>query len=53
MECNTCGFNVHFSEDVEKGELITCNDCGQEYEVISIFPMALKEIPILEEDYGQ
>lgn len=52
--CQTCGFEMNIkTQNIETGELISCHDCGQEYEVTKITPVTLKEAPTIEEDYGQ
>lgn len=53
MECNECGYELVFHKELEVGELITCNDCAKEYEVIKIDPIMLEEAPEVEEDWGE
>ena len=52
-ECNVCGADILLGEDVVKGELIECEDCGCELEVVSVSPLKLEEAPEAEEDWGQ
>lgn len=52
-ECPVCGAEITLANDVVKGELLECDDCGSELEVISLEPVTLKEAPEAEEDWGQ
>ena len=36
-----------------RGELLVCDDCGAELEVIGTDPAELAEAPTAEEDWGQ
>ena len=52
-ECPVCGAEVTLGDDVVKGELIECDDCGTELEVVGLDPIKLEEAPESEEDWGQ
>ena len=52
-ECPVCGADLSLSDDLEKGELLECDDCGTELEVVSVDPVKLQEAPEAEEDWGQ
>jgi len=52
-ECPVCGAELSLADDVVKGELIECDDCGTELEVINLNPVELAEAPETEEDWGQ
>ncbi len=52
-ECPVCGAQLTLSEDLVKSELLECDDCGTELEVIALNPVVLKEAPETEEDWGQ
>ena len=52
-ECTVCGFVIEFPSDTEIWELIECQDCGTEFEVISISPIEIEEAPMTEEDWGE
>jgi alpha-aminoadipate carrier protein LysW len=52
-ECPVCGAKLALSDDLVKGELLECDDCGTELEVIGLAPVVLKEAPEAEEDWGQ
>ena len=52
VECVTCGFELSYGK-VEKGELISCKDCGQDLEVTNINPVQVVLAPEMEEDWGE
>jgi len=52
-ECPVCGAELALADDVVKGELLECDDCGCELEVVSTDPAKLEEAPEAEEDWGQ
>lgn len=35
-------------EDVEEGDVVVCDECGTEYEVVAVDPLELSKV---EEDY--
>ena len=47
--CPVCGVKFSLSLDAEKGEFITCKDCGRELEVTGSDQVA--EAPQEEEDW--
>lgn len=51
--CIECGAEVEIPEDVMKGEIITCGDCGVELEVIETDPITLDQAPLEMEDWGE
>lgn len=50
-ECPVCGAEFKLIEGTEKGEIITCDDCGSELEVTGID--SVEEAPQEEEDWGE
>ena len=52
-ECTVCGAEIKFEESTEKGELLSCPECGSELEVINLDPAEVAEAPQEEEDWGQ
>jgi lysine biosynthesis protein LysW len=52
-ECVECGGEVSLHENLETGEILDCNTCGTELEVIDISPPVLDRAPELEEDWGE
>jgi alpha-aminoadipate carrier protein LysW len=55
VECQECGADISVPEDVVVGEIITCPDCGGEYEITSKVEgnLALKPAERVGEDWGQ
>ena len=51
--CPECGASVDLDYDVVEGEIITCEECGAELEVISVNPLELELAPEEEEDWGE
>lgn len=52
-ECPICGAEIEFARETVVGELLTCEDCGTELEVISVTPPEVVEAPQEEEDWGE
>ena len=52
-ECPVCGADVELAADAVQGELLTCDECGSELEIIKLDPPELAEAPQEEEDWGQ
>ena len=51
--CPVCDAEVELPGDAVVGELITCDDCGTELEVLGLDPAEIGEAPAAEEDWGQ
>jgi alpha-aminoadipate/glutamate carrier protein LysW len=52
-KCPKCDANLNLSDDVEVGEIITCDECSAELEVKSLDPIELVDAPEVEEDWGE
>ena len=52
-ECPVCAAEVAVANDAISGELLVCEDCGAELELINVDPIELAEAPTAEEDWGQ
>ena len=52
-ECPECSAVVNLSKNVEEGEILNCQDCGAELEVVSVNPVKLNLAPKEEEDWGE
>ena len=52
-ECPECGADIVEGVGYEEGEIINCEDCGVELEVISEDPLELALAPEEEEDWGE
>lgn len=48
--CPECDADVHVDTDVDKGETVSCEECGTELEVVGLDPVELDIVE--EEDYG-
>jgi alpha-aminoadipate carrier protein LysW len=53
MNCLECDAQLDLAPDVEEGEIVSCPDCGVEWEVMSVDPIALELAPEVEEDWGE
>ncbi len=51
--CPECGASVDLEFDVVEGEIIACEECEAELEVISVNPLELDLAPEEEEDWGE
>lgn len=45
--CPDCDADVHVDPDVDKGELVSCEECGIDLEVVGLDPV---ELDMVEED---
>ena len=52
-KCPECGADVKLADDVERGEIVPCSDCGAELEVVEREPAELRLAPEEEEDWGE
>ncbi len=52
-ECPECGAEITLGPKTVKGEILTCDECGVELEVISLDPPHLELAPEEEEDWGE
>ena len=51
--CPECEADVEIDEyDVDKGEIISCPECGIELEVVGLSPLQL-DVPHDEEDWSE
>lgn len=53
LECPECGAAVTLPADVMEGEILSCGDCGVEWEVVKGEPFQLVRAPEVEEDWGE
>jgi alpha-aminoadipate/glutamate carrier protein LysW len=47
--CPECDADVHVDTDVDKGEIVSCEECGTDLEVVGLDPVELDIVE--EEDY--
>jgi alpha-aminoadipate carrier protein LysW len=52
-ECPICDDDIEIAKDAMASEIITCDDCGAELEILGLDPVKLGEAPTAEEDWGQ
>ena len=54
-ECQECGAEISFPDDAVIGEIVTCPDCGTDFEVASNtqYKIELKPAETVGEDWGQ
>ncbi len=53
--CEICGGEVEVAGDAIKGEIVSCPDCGTEYEVVEVKEgkASLKPAEEIGEDWGE
>ena len=52
--CPECGAGVRFPGDVMLGEILACDDCAAELEVLAAEPrVSLGLAPEIQEDWGE
>ena len=52
-ECPECAATIELGPKTVKGEILVCEECGAELEVISLDPPQLDLAPEEEEDWGE
>ena len=48
--CPECDADVHVDTDADKGDILSCEECGTDLEVVGLDPV---ELDIVEEDYDE
>ena len=51
--CPVCEAHVELPADALQGEVLACDDCGAELELVSLEPPTLDEAPEVAEDWGE
>ncbi|MBM3263671.1 MAG: lysine biosynthesis protein LysW [candidate division Zixibacteria bacterium] len=51
--CPECGGAIELDYDVVEGEIVECEECGAELEVVNVNPLELDVAPDEEEDWGE
>ena len=52
--CPECGASVQLPPDVMLGEILACDDCAAELEVLAVAPpVSLGLAPEIQEDWGE
>ena len=54
-ECQDCGSDINVPDDALVGEIVTCPDCGADFEIVSKTQntVDLKPAESVGEDWGQ
>ena len=51
MLCPECEYNLDIdAEEVDEGEIVSCQECGTDYEVVTTHPLELKRVSAEEEE---
>lgn len=53
LECPECGAHVSIATDAMQGEIISCDGCSAELELVSLDPLELALAPEVAEDWGE
>ncbi|MBW8010740.1 MAG: lysine biosynthesis protein LysW [Chloroflexi bacterium] len=53
ISCPECAAENGLNADIEMNEIIVCQDCGVDLEIISLDPPTVDLAPIEEEDWGE
>ena len=48
--CPECDAEVHVDTDADKGDAVTCEECGTDLEIVGLDPV---ELDIVEEEEGE
>ena len=48
--CPECDADVHVDTDADKGDILSCEECGTDLELVGLDPV---ELDIVEEDYDE
>lgn len=51
--CPDCQAKILLEDILEKGEVITCQDCSVELEVVNTQPLRVNYAPKVKEDWGE
>ncbi len=54
VKCSECDANINVPDDAVSGEIVTCPDCGLNYEVVKNEDgILLKPAESMSEDWGE
>lgn len=51
--CPECDADIEIADNVVMGEIVPCEECGVELEIMSVDPLELEPAPEIEEDWGE
>jgi len=52
-ECPVCGSDVELPVDIIENEIMDCDTCSAELDILSVNPIKLEEAPEEQEDWGE
>jgi alpha-aminoadipate/glutamate carrier protein LysW len=45
VHCPECESNLDIDEDeIDEGEIVSCSECGTDFEVVTVSPLVLKSV---------
>jgi len=50
VECPMCSENIELPDNIEFGDVVDCEECDREFEVVSIQPLELEWVDEEEEN---
>ena len=53
LSCLECQGEISVGSEVEKGEIITCPDCGTDLEITKTKPVEIAKAPESQDDWGE
>lgn len=53
ITCKECGSGITLPDDVVENEIVDCEACGVELEVVSLDPLKVELAPEEQEDWGE
>ena len=51
--CPECEAEVHVDTDSDKGDVVSCDECGSQLEIVGLDPVELDIVEEDEEDYDE
>lgn len=52
-QCLACQSEFQVKEALLLGEVVSCSECGADFEVVGVNPFKIGELPEIEEDWGE
>ncbi|MGB1249221.1 MAG: lysine biosynthesis protein LysW [Candidatus Promineifilaceae bacterium] len=53
VACPECDAEIEVAADIIVGEILECDDCSTELEVVKLDPVTVEIAPEVEEDWGE
>ena len=51
--CPECEADVHVDTDADKGDIVSCEECGTDLEIVGLDPVELDIVEDDEEDFDE